>query len=80
MQYLWDHCQKCVWCRRNHSDWIKELSFTHCLRGRLVSLKLEADHADSAVQMRTGHTEPNSLRSYQNHSGVEGLRQQRDLF
>lgn len=53
---------------------------THGLRGSLASILFGAGHSDSSVVMRTGHRDPRSLKSYQNLRGIEGIKQQRDIF
>lgn len=52
----------------------------HSLRGTLASILFEAGHSNSSVAMRTGHRQMQSLKSYQNLRGGDGLRQQRDLL
>lgn len=58
----------------------KTFAITHGLRRSLASLILQASHADSSVQMRTGHDDPRSLQIYQNLRGRVCLRQQRDIL
>lgn len=53
---------------------------THSLRGTATSLLIEAGVPDSAITLRTGHRQVDSLKSYQTLRGMEGKKQQDILF
>lgn len=53
---------------------------THSLRGTVATLLLEAGTPYSAITMRTGHKQVDSLKHYQNLRGIEGKKQQNILF
>lgn len=53
---------------------------THSLRGTVASMLIQAGTPDSAITMRTGHRNTDSLKSYQNIRGKEGKTQQRIIF
>lgn len=59
---------------------VKEGMSTHGIRGTVTTLLVEAGHLDSAILLRTGHRNRQSLKHYQNLQGLEGMRQQNDIL
>ena len=53
---------------------------THGLRGTMITLLLEAGHADTTIMLRSGHSQVQSVLNYTNLQGNEGLQQQMDMF
>jgi len=59
---------------------VHEYVTNHGLRGTMTSLLLDAGFSDTAVSLRTGHRNNDSLKSYKNNQGSSSFSQQKAIF
>ena len=53
---------------------------THGLRATMISLLIAAGHSGASVHLRSGHRDANSLKSYHNLRGSNGMNQLGPIF
>ena len=63
-----------------YGDGASQYMTTHGLRATMISLLIAAGHSDASVLLCSGHRDANSLKSYHNLRGRNGMNQLGDIF